>query len=838
VTNLASSGTVTLTAQWNVNYADTDYWANITYNANTADAGEAPAVQHFIGGTANTLATNSGNLTKEGYSFAGWNTQADGNGTTTYAAGATATLPAGNHTLYAKWEASSLIDQLEDAEEGDEITFAGSGWRVIQDNYEGDSSKKLLQKINSLTTEEMAAVSITVGFHNFGNFFAGTGITEAKNTGYGVSNLKEKIDYYYNNTIKNSLDENYVLPVDLDLPTLADMKKTQGDGKLDNVYLKSESTLDSFVWNGDFYKDQDFATSLTEITSNDADHLPAGVNAFKKQAFTLSFGDINKIMKATGILDNRLIYASDQGPRYFLRSAGKNIIPGIDDYNGACAGFVDNNGVFNREGGTVNSVSWVRPALWVTTRPAQIVSLDREGGETGSENFQANYNSEVLTDYEAPTKSGFDFKGYYTGDNGTGQQVIDETGQYVSDEVTGLLKDGKWVKVPTPETTTLYAKWEADAQPATITFKNYYGTQAVVPQGMSVNTIAVNTGDDYTLPEAPAVDNQYFIGWAEEPNATKDKQAYLTTASQNLRNSLNSADQDYLGYVSKGTALNVEGDKTLYAVYYKGLGATESPSSNAPTEQEFIFANAIYRVLKADNNNRLVLKVNALTESEFQSIGMSYEVNDFGKGTTFHETSKTTFFSNLDASTGYGESRLKIIIDKWFTAYIAGVDRNKVLSVDLDMPTFTEFRSTLNKYYEKDILTEYYHDYNNYAGWYLACRIKEYKTSLTNITNDASKYNGINTYKQQAFALSFGDIHTFLSIDDDSTDYRGTLIGWNNYQASADGSLPEPNNFWLRSASFGNKGASGVTSGGFYTGGGQVDYVAKAVRPAMWLKIN
>ena len=288
--------------------------------------------------------------------------------------------------------------------------------------------------------------------------------------------------------------------------------------------------------------------------------------------------------------------------------------------------------------------------------------------------------------------------------------------------------------------------------------------------------------------------------------------------------------------MSKGTALNVEGDKTLYAVYYKGLGATESPSSNAPTEQEFIFANAIYRVLKADNNNRLVLKVNALTESEFQSIGMSYEETDYGKGTTFHEISKTTFFSNLDASTGYGESRLKSIIDKWFTAYIAGVDKNKVLSVDLDMPTFTEFRSTVNKYIEKDILTDYYHDYNNYAGWYQAYLIQEYKTSLTNITtNDASKYNGINTYKQQAFALSFGDLQTFLSIDGE---YRETLVGWNNYTASVNGSLPEPNNFWLRSASFGNKGASGVTSGDFYTGGGQVDYSLKAVRPALWVTLD
>ncbi|WP_146200620.1 InlB B-repeat-containing protein, partial [Paenibacillus agaridevorans] len=44
----------------------------------------------------------SGSLVRNGYTFAGWNTLANGTGTN-YAAGATLTIGAANVTLYAKW---------------------------------------------------------------------------------------------------------------------------------------------------------------------------------------------------------------------------------------------------------------------------------------------------------------------------------------------------------------------------------------------------------------------------------------------------------------------------------------------------------------------------------------------------------------------------------------------------------------------------------------------------------------------------------------------------------------------------------------------------------------
>jgi uncharacterized repeat protein (TIGR02543 family) len=73
----------------------------ITYFSNGASGGSAPA--DTTGNGSVTLATNSGNLENTGFTFEGWNTQANGSGTN-YAEGATYNLTA-DVSLYAKWVA-------------------------------------------------------------------------------------------------------------------------------------------------------------------------------------------------------------------------------------------------------------------------------------------------------------------------------------------------------------------------------------------------------------------------------------------------------------------------------------------------------------------------------------------------------------------------------------------------------------------------------------------------------------------------------------------------------------------------------------------------------------
>ncbi len=97
--NNLSANTV-LFAQWTAN----SY--TVTYDGNTNDGGTAPVdpSSPYTFGSVVTVLANTGNLTKTGYIFVGWNTAANGSGTNYAASGsATFTLGAANVVLYAKW---------------------------------------------------------------------------------------------------------------------------------------------------------------------------------------------------------------------------------------------------------------------------------------------------------------------------------------------------------------------------------------------------------------------------------------------------------------------------------------------------------------------------------------------------------------------------------------------------------------------------------------------------------------------------------------------------------------------------------------------------------------
>lgn len=73
----------------------------VTYNAGTATGGSVPGNQTKTHDVALTLQNNTGNLVRTGYTFAGWDTAADGSGTD-YAAGGAYSVNAAV-TLYPRW---------------------------------------------------------------------------------------------------------------------------------------------------------------------------------------------------------------------------------------------------------------------------------------------------------------------------------------------------------------------------------------------------------------------------------------------------------------------------------------------------------------------------------------------------------------------------------------------------------------------------------------------------------------------------------------------------------------------------------------------------------------
>jgi len=88
--------TTTYTVQFSKAYT-------VTYSANGATGGTVPTDANLHeAGQPVTVLGNSGNLANSGYTLAGWNTAADGSGTS-YSGGDTFAMPAANVTLYAVW---------------------------------------------------------------------------------------------------------------------------------------------------------------------------------------------------------------------------------------------------------------------------------------------------------------------------------------------------------------------------------------------------------------------------------------------------------------------------------------------------------------------------------------------------------------------------------------------------------------------------------------------------------------------------------------------------------------------------------------------------------------
>jgi uncharacterized repeat protein (TIGR02543 family) len=99
----------------NINGANHTYM--VTYDGNGNTGGSAPIdTTNYGAGQTVTVLGNIGNLVKTGYSFVGWNMQADGNGNT-YAQDQTFVMRSANVALFAKWMANPTFT----------VTYDGNG---------------------------------------------------------------------------------------------------------------------------------------------------------------------------------------------------------------------------------------------------------------------------------------------------------------------------------------------------------------------------------------------------------------------------------------------------------------------------------------------------------------------------------------------------------------------------------------------------------------------------------------------------------------------------------------------------------------------------------------
>ena len=181
------------------------------------------------------------------------------------------------------------------------------------------------------------------------------------------------------------------------------------------------------------------------------------------------------------------------------------------------------------------------------------VSFDRQGGTGGTTSVAATFNANMPS-ASAPSRTGYIFKGYFVGRNGTGTQ-------YYSASMTSL---HKWDK---SSAGTLYAYWEARTY--TVSFNYNNGT------GNTNGVIATYDSEMPSISGVPTRTGYIFVGYYDSANnGTKYYNADLTSAKTWDKTSNTTLYAHWIG--------------VDYSVRFDGNGSTSGRMDN----QAFVYATA------------------------------------------------------------------------------------------------------------------------------------------------------------------------------------------------------------------------------------------------------
>jgi uncharacterized repeat protein (TIGR02543 family) len=448
----STAANLTLIAQWSA----ASY--TITYNANGATSGTAPTAGTLTTGvTYNAESNPSGSLlAKTGYTFNGWNTAANGSGTS-YAVAAAVTTTS-NITLYARWTIVSPA-----------ITFNKGIAETIILPATTTSQYGSLFTLPSTDTSTV----IALGNYAFTGWSDGTNVYQVNSTyRMGTADVVFTAQWVAVYTVK------YVLNGGAgSVP--ADVLRENG---FDETLTAEVPTKTGFTLSG--WKDQSGAT------------IPAGSAAWK-------ISGTSYIAYAQWTATQRtLTFDVNGGSGSEASITGKIIaelvtlpIPSSERAGYTFAGW-SNNGTTYPAGGTftVGTANFAFTAVWVgNTNTITYNGNGATGGSapdngahvTGASSYTVASNRSGA---DALVKSGFTFDGWYTTATGTsGTAYAAGTGTLAT---TGDI--------------TLYAKWTAATY--VVTYDTAGGSTAPSPATKAY-------GSTFNLEAAPTKDGNTFLGW-------------------------------------------------------------------------------------------------------------------------------------------------------------------------------------------------------------------------------------------------------------------------------------------------------------------------------------
>ena len=476
-------GTTTLYAQWKQTYAVT-YYANFPAGA-TSTSGSVPTdATEYASGATVTVKTNSGSLAAGGFTFAGWNTEAEGTGTDR-AVSSTFSIT-GNTALYAKWTENmrnvtisagtgGTVDKTS-ASVGVATTttvtataqpgYRFTGWTATNCNVASTSSASTTLSGNGT----VGSGTLVANFSRTYAYLQGrmTVYNAARNSETHIGSSKggwsessTRISMDYDGTNHRFSRHTYKTP--------AQLSETQTDGTAQNQWFSiTRSTASGSLTNPTTYH----PSSNTDLTTK-------GI-ANKKAAQTSTTTANYKFNSAA--TDGYVILYFDEAGVWFELEHTLNYNGNGSTSGSAPAEAYYNNGTnataaaantFSKKNytfggwnttqyitGTTYAAAASVPMTTNTTLYAKWtrdITLNQNGATTnGSTSVTATYNCATLPTITAPSKTGYTFGGWNTANDGSGNIVINTSNEFLP--ITGWCDSGKRF-TRTASDATLYAKW-------------------------------------------------------------------------------------------------------------------------------------------------------------------------------------------------------------------------------------------------------------------------------------------------------------------------------------------------------------------------------------------
>ena len=153
---------------------------SVTYDPNGTDSGFVPTdATSYENGMTVTVLDNTGDLVRAGYSFASWNTAADGTGTS-QATGFTFTMGSSHVTLYAQWGWSGIkqigttgtdngqgvaVDSSENvyvtgSTNGALIGANAGGYDIFLTKYNSSGTQHWIRQIGTSSSDSASGVAV------------------------------------------------------------------------------------------------------------------------------------------------------------------------------------------------------------------------------------------------------------------------------------------------------------------------------------------------------------------------------------------------------------------------------------------------------------------------------------------------------------------------------------------------------------------------------------------------------------------------------------------------------------------------------------------------------